>query len=239
MNDSQASRWVYLVGSTQARPVKIGVAKDVEARTAELQTGSPLPLHLIWKTRGGESLERDLHERFAPYRIHGEWFDFGDESPAAVVASAAVLMGYVTHAERSLGGHDHVAPRTAYLTGKKNLINHLIDAANSTGRGNVTKREVFAHMATIDPTYARIEGESDHFYWCRAGRLLASAMVEEMLDVTVAQLTLVEGEPRVRGFRMDSLQEALAELLERRPARNSRRRTPSTRRASTSAIANH
>jgi len=235
VNDGQESRWVYLVGSLQARPVKIGVARDVDARVAELQTGSPVPLHLIWKTRGGGVLERDLHARFAPYRIHGEWFDFGDENPAAVVASAAVLMGYVTHAERSLIGRDCVAPRTAYLTGKKTLINHLIDAASSTGRGNVTKREVFAYMASIDSTYVRVEGESDHFYWCRAGRLLAGAMVDEMLDVPVAQLTLIEGEPRVRGFRMDNLQEALAELLERRPVRNPRRRTPSTRRTSSNA----
>lgn len=224
MSDDQASRWVYLVGSHQARPVKIGVAKDAEARVVELQTGSPLPLHLIWKTRGGGSLERDLHERFTPYRIHGEWFDFGDENPAAVVASAAVLMGYVTHAERSLAAHDYVAPRTAFLTGKKTLINHLIDAANSTGRGNVTKREVFAHMAAIDPMYVRVEGETEHFYWCRAGRLLASAMVEEMLDVPVAQLTLIEGEPRVRGFRLNDLQGTLAELLGRRPPRRGKRR---------------
>ncbi len=227
MNDSQESRWVYLVGSLRARPVKIGVAQDVEARMVELQTGSPVPLHLIWKTRGGGALERDLHERFASYRIHGEWFDFGDENPAAVVASAAVLMGYVTHAERSLTEHDYVAPRTAYLTGKKSLINHLIDAAASTGRGNATKREVFAHMATIDPMYARAEGESDHFYWCRAGKLLANAMAEEILDVPVAQLTLAEGEPRVRGFRLNDLQEALAELLERRPPRKGKRRTAS------------
>lgn len=224
MSDGRESRWVYLVGTQQARPVKIGVAGDVEARVAELQTGSPLPLYLIWKTRGGGSLERDLHERFSPYRIHGEWFDFGDENPAAVVASAAVLMGYVTHAERACVEHDYVAPRTAYLTGKKTLINHLIDAANSTGRGNVTKREVFAYMATIDSSYVRADGESDHFYWCRAGRLLANAMVEEMLDVPVAQLTLVEGEPRIRGFRLNDLQGTLAELLERRPPRRVKRR---------------
>lgn len=222
MDDGQASRWVYLAGSQQARPVKIGVAKDAEARIAELQIGSPLPLHLIWKTRGGRSLERELHERFAPYRIHGEWFDFGDENPAAVVASAAVLMGYVTYAERSRG-RDAGAPRTTYLTGRKGLINHLIDAADSTGRGNVTKREVFAYMATIDPQYGRSEGESDKLYWSRAGRLLSNALVKELLDVRVAQLSLAEGEPRVRGYRLTDLQETLTEVLERRPVRDVKR----------------
>lgn len=224
MSDSQESRWVYLVGTQQARPVKIGVASNVEARVVELQTGSPLPLYLIWKTRGGGALERDLHDRFAPYRIHGEWFDFGNENPAAVVASAAVLMGYVTHAEKARIERDYVAPLTTYLTGKKTLINHLIDAANLTGRGNVTKREVFAYMATVESSYARVDGESDHLYWCRVGKLLSAAMVEEMLDVPVAQLTLTEGEPRVRGFRLNDLQETLADLLERRPSRRGKRR---------------
>lgn len=225
MESSQESRWVYLVGTLGARPVKIGVASTVESRIAELQTGSPLPLYLIWKTRGGQSLERDLHKRFAPYRIHGEWFDFGDENPAAVVASAAVLMGYVTHAERADAEHDYVAPQITYLTGKKMLINHLIDAAKLTGRGNVTKREVFAYMATVDQAYARVDGESDHLYSCRVGKLLAAAMAEEVIDVPVAQLTLVDGQPRVRGFRLNALQETLADLLERRPPRRTRRRT--------------
>lgn len=224
MDGSHESRWVYLVGTQGARPVKIGVASTVEARIAELQTGSPLPLYLIWKTRGGQSLERDLHQRFAPYRIHGEWFDFGDENPAAVVASAAVLMGYVTHAERAHTEHDYVAPQITYLTGKKTLINHLIDAAKLTGRGNVTKREVFAYMATVDPSYVCVDGESDRLYGSRVGKLLAAAMVAEMLDVPVAQLTLVEGQSRVRGFRLSDLQEALADLLERRPPRRPRRR---------------
>lgn len=222
VNDSHTSRWVYLVGSTQARPVKIGVAKDAEARTAELQTGSPLPLHLIWKTRGGRSLERALHERFAPYRTHGEWFDFGDESPAAIVASAAVLLGYVAYAERSPEGRGDDAPRATFLTGRKMLIHHLIGAASSTGRDNVTKQELFAYMATVDPTYAQRAGEDSKRYWSRAGTLLAGAMVKERLDVKVAQLTIVDGRPRVRGFRLCDLHQALADLLEGNPSRPKR-----------------
>lgn len=217
MNDDQASRWVYLIGSLQARPVKIGVARSVETRLAELQIGSPLPLHLIWKTRAGRSLERALHERFAVYRIHGEWFDFGDENPAAIVASAAVLLGYITYGEREHPGAAAESPRKTFLTGQKTLINHLIDAASSTGRGNATKREVFAHLASVDPAFARTDGELDSLYWSRAGKLLSTAMVKEMLEIRVAQITLIEGQPRVRGYRLSELQKALADLLERRP----------------------
>lgn len=224
MNDNQTGRWVYLVGAQQARPVKIGVAKSVETRIAELQIGSPLPLQLIWKTRGGRTLERALHERFAQYRIHGEWFDFGHENPAAVVASAAVSLGYVTHAERGQHPSSAEAPRTGFITGRKTLINHLIDAADSTGRGNVTKREVFAYMASVDQRFERTEGETDKHYWSRAGMLLSKAMVKEMLDVKVAQISLAEGQPRIRGYRLSHLQETLAELLERHPIQDIGRR---------------
>lgn len=218
MTDTDTSRWVYLIGSTQARAVKIGVARNAEARTAELQTGSPLPLHLIWKTRGGHSLERALHERFASYRIHGEWFDFGLENPAAIVASAAVLLGYVTYAERCHDGDVATSPRTTFLTGKKTLIHHLIDAVSATGRESATKREVFSYLATVDSAYAQRDGEDSRRYWSRAGTLLASSMVRERLEVKVAQLTIVEGQPRVRGYRLHDLQEALSELLEGQPS---------------------
>lgn len=217
MNAEPTSRWVYLIGSPSARPVKIGVAKSVETRIAELQIGSPLPLQLIWKTRGGRSLERALHERFAPYRIHGEWFDFGDENPAAVVASTAVLLGYVTHAERADHWSNAGTPSAPFFTGKKTLINHLIDAAESTGRGNVTKREVFSYLASIDQRYERNEGETEKHYWSRAGMLLSKDLIKEALVLKVAQISLTDGQPRIRGYRLGHLQETLAQLLERRP----------------------
>ena len=103
MSRRNCKRWVYLIGSPVIRPVKIGVSNEPEARLEDLQTGSPVPLHLLWKTPGGQALESALHAYFEPYRTHGEWFDFGEENPAALVATAAVLLGYRAQPERVSG----------------------------------------------------------------------------------------------------------------------------------------
>ncbi|MEU3363876.1 MarR family transcriptional regulator [Streptomyces pseudogriseolus] len=87
-------RWVYVIGSPVVRPVKIGVSDDPEARLDDLQTGSPVPLVLLWQVHGGQRLEIALHERFAAVRTHGEWFDFGDDDPVLTVAEEAARLGY-------------------------------------------------------------------------------------------------------------------------------------------------
>lgn len=56
-------------------PVKIGSTHgDPNRRLKELQTGSSEPLRLLGTLDGAE-WERELHERFAEWRLHGEWFD--------------------------------------------------------------------------------------------------------------------------------------------------------------------
>jgi hypothetical protein len=87
-------RWVYVIGSPVVRPVKIGVSDDPEERLEDLQTGSPVPLVLLWQVYGGQRLESLLHERFTAYRTHGEWFDFGDDDPILTVAEEAARLGY-------------------------------------------------------------------------------------------------------------------------------------------------
>ncbi|MYX32250.1 MULTISPECIES: GIY-YIG nuclease family protein [unclassified Streptomyces] len=98
-NDAQpgsgvSRRWVYLIGSPVVRPVKIGVSNDPEARLADLQVGSPVPLVLLWEAKGGQQLESALHQHFAAHRLHGEWFDFGEDDPISTVAAAAGMLGY-------------------------------------------------------------------------------------------------------------------------------------------------
>jgi len=90
----RSNRWVYLIGSEVIRPVKIGVSNDPEARLDDLQTGSPVPLLLLWQAHGGQGLESALHKRFAAHRTHGEWFDFGDADPILTVAEEAERLGY-------------------------------------------------------------------------------------------------------------------------------------------------
>jgi hypothetical protein len=83
----------YLIGAEHTHLVKIGhTTLDPQRRLAALQTGQPMTLSLLWSTTG--KYERELHRRFAAYRVRGEWFDltsFGD--PVETVQRAVHEMG--------------------------------------------------------------------------------------------------------------------------------------------------
>lgn len=51
---------------------KIGKSIHPGRRVAQLQTGNPAALRLLVTVRAEE---RDLHRFFAPFRLHGEWFE--------------------------------------------------------------------------------------------------------------------------------------------------------------------
>lgn len=58
-----------------APAVKIGFTRRAaKQRIADLQTGSPSRIRLLIEIPGTPPLERELHARFAAYRLHGEWF---------------------------------------------------------------------------------------------------------------------------------------------------------------------
>lgn len=218
MISNHASRWVYLIGSALSRPVKIGVAGNVQGRLDELRTGSPVPLHVMWKTRGDRDLEYGLHEYFAPYRIHGEWFDFGDEDPAALVATAAVLMGHLTHPQRVSEQSRLRVVHDILKSDETTLIGHLIDAASATGRDVVTKAEAFAYLATVAPGYTRADDESDAQYGSRVGSRLAKALRAERIEVPTVKVPTADGK-RALGYRLADLKNAFAARYERRSRR--------------------
>lgn len=76
---------VYFIRSQRDGPVKIGIARCVDSRLASLQTAHPYPLEVVATIpRGGRPKERELHKRFADYRLNGEWFEWSDEMEAFV-----------------------------------------------------------------------------------------------------------------------------------------------------------
>jgi hypothetical protein len=54
--------------------IKIGHSKDWKGRLRGLSGSSPLPLAILYVTRGGHEKERALHRKFQHCRSHGEWF---------------------------------------------------------------------------------------------------------------------------------------------------------------------
>lgn len=76
---------LYVIGQPGTAIVKIGVTKSLPSRLKSIQTGSPVPLRVLWWHPGSYDLEEFLHREFDDFRLHGEWFDFGVEEPGALV----------------------------------------------------------------------------------------------------------------------------------------------------------
>jgi hypothetical protein len=67
-------RSVYFIEADSGL-IKIGVATSPSERIRTLRTMSPVGLRLLLELPGlGASGEAELHERFAEFRSHGEWF---------------------------------------------------------------------------------------------------------------------------------------------------------------------
>lgn len=69
---------VYFVYAPICRRVKIGYTASVKKRMACLRQGSPEALVPLGWVPGGAAVEKELHKRIAPHRVHGEWFDLND-----------------------------------------------------------------------------------------------------------------------------------------------------------------
>lgn len=75
--------YIYIVHAAGSHFIKIGYAADVYARKAELQVGCPYPLRILYIQPTSNALidEGKLHERFARYRLRGEWFELPSSVP--------------------------------------------------------------------------------------------------------------------------------------------------------------
>lgn len=78
------TRWIYFIRGKEGGPVKIGVANDPKKRLADLQRTCPVELEIIGSRPGDTFAERELHDRFADFRVHGEWFE-----PSPVILAEA------------------------------------------------------------------------------------------------------------------------------------------------------
>lgn len=58
-------------------PIKIGVSADPRARLRQVQTGSPHKVWIMGVWPNCPYTESEIHEMFAHYRLHGEWFHPG------------------------------------------------------------------------------------------------------------------------------------------------------------------
>lgn len=88
---------VYVIGSEESPLAKIGVTDDTSRRLREIQSMSPVPLRVLWKTPGGRQLEKALHGYFRAFRQHGEWFRL--DNPVQSVQEALLVPNLMTFAD--------------------------------------------------------------------------------------------------------------------------------------------
>lgn len=66
---------IYFIQPARGGPVKIGWTEaSVAQRVRDLQVGNPEELYLRHWMAGDRYVEKDLHVRFADWRLRGEWF---------------------------------------------------------------------------------------------------------------------------------------------------------------------
>lgn len=75
----QTNGFVYFITDGDRGTVKIGFSTDPKSRMASLQTSTPSKLELLATIEGDMQTERQLHQRFAEYRVSGEWFRLADD----------------------------------------------------------------------------------------------------------------------------------------------------------------
>lgn len=85
------------------------------------------------------------------------------------------------------------------------ILDYLIKAASATGRGNVTRAEAFAYLATVDEAFVQAADESDVRYASRAGSALKDRIAE--LGVEVPAVQFPHDGKRVWGWTLEALQD--------------------------------
>jgi hypothetical protein len=91
--------FVYLMRCD--RFVKVGIAKDAEARRATLQMTNPFEVTIGKKfsfsdRRYALATERAAHDELAAHRVYGEWFDVEFETAVLVVQEIAAAAKILT-----------------------------------------------------------------------------------------------------------------------------------------------
>lgn len=102
--------YVYFFLGSDTDRMKIGHAKDVEARFRAIQTGCSEELLFFGMIPAVDppALERALHKRFAKDRLHGEWF-----TTSADIVEFVEAYGYTLEGARQWdeAGYEEPPPR--------------------------------------------------------------------------------------------------------------------------------
>jgi len=86
---SGATAVIYFLQNERSKAIKIGFSNNPLARVRDLSTANSDALALLGVIPGDVRLESDLHCRFSPWRIRGEWFEPHPELLATIESLVA------------------------------------------------------------------------------------------------------------------------------------------------------
>lgn len=75
---------IYFITARDIGRVKIGFSENPFVRFSKVQADNPSKLILEATQEGSKEQEKALHERFAPLRVQGEWFQLNPEIQAYI-----------------------------------------------------------------------------------------------------------------------------------------------------------
>lgn len=95
---------------------------------------------------------------------------------------------------------------------RRTVLDHLLTAAERTGRGQITNAEAITHLAGIDPArFGRQDHESESVWLSRTGKTLRTELAGLGTDLAQGRLTEPNGS-RPNGYTLQALQDAAAAL---------------------------
>lgn len=75
--------YIYIIGSTDEEYpfYKIGISSRLKNRLKELQVGNVQELTVKYyvKSENAQAIEMQVHTKFKPYLVRGEWFLFSEQ----------------------------------------------------------------------------------------------------------------------------------------------------------------
>lgn len=101
---------IYLIVIDELKACKIGFARDVERRIANLQAGCPLQYRMVATREGDVLLERAIHRSIAHHKLRNEWFSLNDEVLEAFFSEGLPHSGHAKIVRRG-GTPEQVAER--------------------------------------------------------------------------------------------------------------------------------
>jgi hypothetical protein len=75
--DADCGTYVYFMKA--GKSVKIGHSKNPRDRARSLQTSRHEQIEILYTVSGGRVMEKYFHDKFAKFRLHGEWFRYDSE----------------------------------------------------------------------------------------------------------------------------------------------------------------